>query len=373
MKVFIDFTQIPLRKAGVGVYAEALVKNYLTFTEHTFFVLCYSDENCFDELQSNSNITPIKIKLRRNLLLRLFIEQLLIPFLVIKFRCNVIHSLHYSFPLLPIPGCKKVVTIHDMTFFLYPELHENLKRFYFSTFIKFSSFIPCSLIFVSKSTYNDYLTIIKSTFNPVYVIHHGIKDIITKTHSEEISLGILKNFNIEYEYILYIGTIEPRKNILTLIKSFNQVSKSNPNIKLLLCGKKGWYYDSIFNEIDRLKLSSKVNYLGYISDLEKTILLKNALLFVYPSVYEGFGLPVLESMACGTPTITSNISSLSEISQYGAFLLNDPSCPDELSRSIFLFLSSKKLRSEYSKLGIERSRDFSWFKCSTETLKVYAK
>jgi len=164
--------------------------------------------------------------------------------------------------------------------------------------------------------------------------------------------------------------LEKRKNIPTLIKAFYESKRRRTNHKLVIVGKKGWKYDDIFETIDALNLKNEVIFTGYVPKEDLVKFYNTADLFVYPSVYEGFGLPPLEAMACGCPVITSNISSLPEVVGNAGITVN-PYDVEELVEAMYRVLNDEDLRKELSKKGLERSKLFSWRKTAEETWKVY--
>ncbi|MCK4525681.1 MAG: glycosyltransferase family 4 protein, partial [Candidatus Andersenbacteria bacterium] len=178
-------------------------------------------------------------------------------------------------------------------------------------------------------------------------------------------LEIRKKYNLPKKYILYLGTLEPRKNIIGLIKAFEIL---NTKYKLVIAGSKGWLYEDIFKIVKNSPAKDNIIFTGFIDDKDKAALYGLADLFVYPSFYEGFGFPPLEAMAAGTPVITSNFSSLPEAVGDAAITVN-PYNIDELTKAIEMVLFDEKLRDILIERGYKKVKNFSWEKCAKETLE----
>jgi len=178
-----------------------------------------------------------------------------------------------------------------------------------------------------------------------------------------------EKYGISGKYLLYLGTLQPRKNISRLLNAFKQVSELFPSVKLVLAGGKGWLFSQIQQEIDRLQLHEQVFLPGFIPENDKAALLSGAEAFLFPSLYEGFGLPVLEAMACGTPVLASNTSSLPEVAG-DAGLLVDPLNIDAIAAGISTLLTDTARRQSLVEKGYQRASDFSWEKTGAELWKI---
>lgn len=371
MNVLIDYSQIPIQKVGVGVYAYNLIKQVSVLDNtNKYFVLIQDDDDTL-ELFSNEFIHLIKVnhKIFRHFFLRFLLEQLYIPYLVIRKKISKVHSLHYSFPLLRF-NAKRVVTIHDLTFFLMPEVHLRFKRLYFRTFIKLARFLDCEIICVSHSTKRDLIKITKVSSERCTIIPLGKSDIFHNRYSINEIRITKKKYKIEENYFLFIGTIEPRKNIITLIKAFYEFNKLFTNYSLVIVGKKGWYYEEIFKLIDQLCIREKIIFTGFVFEEEKPLLLNGSQAFIYPSLYEGFGIPILEAMACGTPVITANLSSMPEVAGDAGILIN-PENSNELFKAMVQVIGNPSVAENMKNAGLIQSDKFSWEKTAKQTITLY--
>ncbi|WP_051978618.1 glycosyltransferase family 4 protein [Edaphobacter aggregans] len=372
MNVLINATVIARKRAGVGVYAENLIRELVSAKRDAhLFILALSDDEDLD-YSDHSNVTMIwaPAKIFRILPLRfVLLEQLILPFLLWKHKIDVVHSLHYSFPLIRFTS-KTVVTIHDMTFFSMPEVHVPLKTFIFRRFIKASARWVDSLIFVSRSAEHDYRERFGQPRGSTSVIHHGKSDLFVPSTDPTLIADLLSRYSLPASFILFVGTIEPRKNLLRLVNAFATIAASNSNTSLVVAGMKGWLYDEIFENVRRLNLESRVLFTGFVAERDKPTLLAAAAVFAYPSLYEGFGIPVLEALACGTPTVTSNTSSLPEVAGTAALMV-DPHNTKEIAAALDRLLNDQTLRAALREASLHQAAKFTWPKAAQQTLDVY--
>ncbi|RPJ80298.1 MAG: glycosyltransferase family 1 protein, partial [Deltaproteobacteria bacterium] len=325
MKILIDFSQIPIKKTGVGTYAVNLIQKISEADKNRgdlFFILLQDDEHVFDHFPDNRfTFIPVKSKIFRRLLLRFFLEQLFIPWLIRQHRIDCVHSLHYSFPLFTF-AAKKIVTIHDMTFFLFPEYHLAIKKYYFRFWIQLAAVFAHRIITDSRSTRADFYAFTgKRRHNVTVVPLASSLPEIPNSHQDDFR-RIQKKYNLHNDYFLFIGTIEPRKNIIRLIHAFEKLSLEVPVYTLVIIGQKGWDYEKVEDLARKSGAKDRIVFTGFVEEVEKLLLLKYAKLFLYPSIYEGFGLPVLEALNFGIPTVTSNVSSMPEIAGDAALKVN---------------------------------------------------
>ncbi|RTY83465.1 glycosyltransferase family 1 protein [Flavobacterium sp. LS1P28] len=375
MKILIDFTQIPIKKVGVGIYAMSLLREISKIKcDNTYFIVVLNDDTEVLELL-NSNSEKFKIlyvnKIFRKLILRFLVEQFYLPILILKNKIDVIHSLHYSFPLIPIK-VKKIVTLHDMTFFLYPEFHKKFYVIFFRTIIRASIKGCYRIICVSQSTKEDVIRIFnlqENIKNKLVVIPLGTN--FSLNTYNKIETNILTTYNLfAKKYLLFIGTIEPRKNIKSIIEAYSNLPEIC--LDLVIVGKKGWHYDDVFEKVKELKLEHRIKFTDFVTENEKKQLIFNSYLFIYPSFYEGFGIPLLEAMSFGIPCITSDISSMPEVAGNAAILIN-PNNVEEISNAIFLLINNNNnIYQSFVKKSLLQAEKFTWEKMASNTMKIYS-
>lgn len=369
MNILIDFSQIPVQKMGVGVYGYNLIQNLAPEPNMRFYILVQDDDYSLDKFESDTiKLIKVDSKKFRKLHFRLILEQLYIPYLAYKYSVDVIHSLHYSFPIMA--SARKIVTICDMIFYKYPELHLKSKVIYFRFFIWLTTKFADKVVCISKSTQMDYLNHFRTSPEFTTVIELG-KDSSYRPDIDRSEVKrVLDKYQITGDYILFIGTIEPRKNISNLILAYAKLIAEGFCYRLVIVGKKGWHYDGVFNLVNNLELTDKVIFTGFVDESEKPCFLVGATVFVYPSVYEGFGIPILEALACGTPTVTSNISSMPEVAGDAAVLIK-PESSEEIYSAIKNILMSPPLQCELKVRSLRQASNFSWKKTAKMTIEVY--
>jgi len=308
---------------------------------------------------------------------RILWEQVVQPFALRKEGVDLLHALAFVTPLLS--PCPSVVTIYDLSFLLYPESFERSKCFYLSLFTRLSARRARRIIAISQSTKRDVVRLLGVSPEKVEVVYCGIDEAFhplaplpPQSWGERGAVAAFRSKRgLPERFILFVGTIEPRKNVARLIEAFASLRTCElANLKLVIGGAKGWFYEDIFARVEELGLDSEVMFPGYIPVSELPLWYNAAELFVYPSLYEGFGLPPLEAMACGTPVVVANTSSLPEVvGQAG--LTVDPLDVEGLAEAMRRALSDAGLRQEMRERGLQRARDFSWTKTAQETVQVY--
>lgn len=278
---------------------------------------------------------------------------------------------HYAPRFSPVPT---VVTIHDLAYKLFPKEFLKGDLYKLNRWTEYSIRKASKVICVSKHTKKDLVRLYPSVETKTDVVYNGFRSQKIKNKNLEISpdssesrIPIVNRENTN-PYILFVGTIQPRKNVVSLISAFEIFSQSHPEYELKIVGKQGWLFNETMNKIESSTVANKIAYLGFVEDLALSDLYKNAYATVLPSYYEGFGLPVLEAMSHGSPVIASNNSSLPEITGSAA-LLCDPNDPQSIVTSLER-LQDKKLRTDLIKESQKQVKLFSWEKCGAETLAV---
>ncbi len=265
---------------------------------------------------------------------------------------------------------KMVVTVHDIIPCI-PEFSPQLTERSQNTFNNSVKYVKNQediiLIADSESTKSDLVSYIGVNEERIFVVPLSYDDTI---HYHEEDSSLLEKMNIGAPYILYLGTLDYRKGIVNLLDAFDILKEKYKDIKLVLAGTLNAAVTPVIDRLKSCKYKEDIILPGFVDDYQKRVLLSHAMMFVFPSEYEGFGLPVLEAMACGSPVITTNVSSLPEVGG-DAVLYVTPQCPEELASKMETFINSDSLRQEYIQKGYEQSRKFSWDKTAAMTEKVY--
>lgn len=295
------------------------------------------------------------------LLFPFFWTQLRLAAEILRAEIDVLFIPVHILPL--IHPAKSVVTIHGLEYEFYPKMYPFLHRQYLRWSTKYALKNATKIIAVSQSTKNDLVNLYGGNPEKISVIHHGVNQV----SGIKYQVSGIKNDNS----ILYIGRLELKKNILGIIEAYNKLRVGNSRLKnkLVLAGSTGFGFAQIKQAIGQSPFKKDIILRGYVSEKEKGELLQNAAIFLYPSFYEGFGMPILEAQEYGVPVITSNVSSMPEIAGKGAVLV-DPKNTGETAQAMRRVLTDENLRNNLIKSGLENVKRFSWEKCARETLKV---
>jgi glycosyltransferase involved in cell wall biosynthesis len=303
-----------------------------------------------------------------NPLRRILWEQVQQPGLLRQEGVDLIHAPVYVGPWCS--PCPVVVTIHDLSHFLFPQLFKPAKRAYLQFMTRYTARRAAAVICDSQSTRRDVLDLLHIEENRVYSVLIGVDNTMRPLEPEAIA-RFKHERHLPEKYLLSVSTLEPRKNIRALIEAYALLCEQivEPP-QLVIGGGKGWYFEDIERQVQRLGLAGRVTFPGYIPQQELPLWYNGAELFIYPSLYEGFGMPPLEAMACGIPVITSDRSSLPEVVGEAGIML-DTSQPALLAQEILGLLRNEPRRLELAEAGIKRASMFSWRKTAEQTAAIY--
>lgn len=372
MKVSIELQPCLKNKSGIGVYTYELTKRLENFKDIKF------QGNIFNFFNRNNIEQDIPdLTLTKNIcsLFPYSIYRRIWRFMPIKYNVLFRNDADiYQFFNFIVPtniSGKVITTIHDLTYILHPETmdkknRERLKKDMVNT-VKRADYI----LTISENSKSDIIKYLNIPDYKITVIYPGVDDIYKQVLDEKHIEKIKRKYNIIGRYLLYLGTLEPRKNIETIIKSYNDfIKSSDEDIKLVLAGKKGWLYDSIFNLVSEYGLENDVIFTDYVDDSDKPALYQGAEIFLFPSLYEGFGIPVAEAMASRTPVITSNSSSLPEVAGDSA-IMTEPLDYIKISESIKKILTDSNIRQNMIENGIRQVERFNWDDSAEKLRKIY--
>lgn len=299
---------------------------------------------------------------------RILWEQFLQPIALRQEGVDLHHGLAFVAPVA-IP-CPFIITAYDLSFKRYPEAFKPLNRIYLSIFTKQSARRAEAVITISESTRQDMIHFFTLPPHKVHTVHCGVDDSFQILPQAQVE-AFKARHGLPEAFVLFVGTLEPRKNVAGLIEAYAIWRKRDKGApKLFIGGGKGWYYQEVFKLVEKFNLTSEVVFPGYLPQGDLRLWYNAATMFVYPSRFEGFGLPVLEAMACGTPVITSNVSSLPEVAGDAAWLV-DPTDIDALSEAMYRVFNNPDLRQTMRQKGLIQKARFSWQKTVTETTQVY--
>lgn len=356
MKILIDLTSLADNFSGIERYALNISLNLIKNKEHNF-ILCFKEKihPVFQEFEGSGNIDFVVLKRCNKLLFNLF----RLPKALKKFKVD--YYLFLAFPA-PLFFNKKntLVTIHDLCCWDCPETMTFKSRIYFQRTLKHSLKIAKKIITVSAFSKNRIVE--RFNYNPdkILVCYDGISDDFTTYNPIDRIEEVDKKYNLPSKYILSLSTLEPRKNIKLLLKAYQSLVEENNEIcDLVLAGRLGWKMEDLLNDVDKITLE-KIHFTGFIEDEHLPYVYSNSEVFVFPSKYEGFGLPPLEAMACGTLVVSSNSASLPEVLGNGAIYFENDNCLSLIEQLKNALSITQEEKSRLQLISNEQSKKFSW-------------
>jgi glycosyltransferase involved in cell wall biosynthesis len=268
--------------------------------------------------------------------------------------------------------CPSVVTIHDMTLWLFPEYHYRRRLLAMRPFVPLAARRAAAIIAVSEATKADVVRILGVEASKVHVVHEAPSRHFRPLRSEAQLQTVRRRYGLPHRFVLYVGTIEPRKNLVRLVEAYARLRASRDIAHgLVFVGRRGWKDEAVFAAVERLELDADVRFLGYVPAGDLVALYNLADVVAFPSLYEGFGLPVLEAMACGTPVVTSPNGSLREVAGCAAEFV-DPCDVDSIAEGLWRVLRDTAHQEELGACGLARAACFSWDRAARQTRQIYA-
>ncbi len=299
---------------------------------------------------------------------RILWEQLAQPILLRKIGAELYHGLGFTLPIL---GTRKsVVTVYDLSFLHFPDAFKPWKQFYLSLFVRMSARKADRVIAISEHTRRDVIRLWKVPGDRVSVAYGGVSPDFRPLPPEDVS-RFKEKHGIPEKFFLYLGTLEPRKNLPRLVEAYARAYGQDRSLPpLVIAGARGWYYDEIFARVQALALEDRVFFPGFIPEEDLVLWYNAAEVFVYPSLYEGFGLPVLEAMACGKPVISSNAASLPEVVGEAGVMV-PPEDVHALGQAMLSLWRDLDWRRSLASKAAKRARCFSWEETARATVAAY--
>lgn len=364
MRIGIDMSPIVNEAAGIGQYVINVFKNIMEIdTENEYYLFTYDKIRFPYELTERWHIVYYGGKKKRA---RNFFTEL--PFLLRKYKIDRFVGTRHYLPPFNHRRIHYVAIVHDLIPLIMPELFTTRHLNVFKLCTKICQHQADTMIAVSEATKKDIIKYLHFPEEKIHVVYEGANPIYNTERDEAAIAATMNKFHIDSDYILCLSTVEPRKNMLRTIQAFEKcIIEQKKSYKLVIVGGKGWNNGEIYDYVQEKHLEEYVIFTGYVENEEVKHIYANASLFIYASLYEGFGLPVLEAMQSGIPVITSNLSSMPEVAGDACELI-DPYNIAELEHAIVRIMESEDLRKSMSERGIEQAKNFSWRKCAEQTL-----
>jgi len=360
MRIGIDARLVTF--SGIGTYSRSLLQSFAALDKENEYVLfCYQKDAYLMPKQANFSLVFVK-----DPVFSLFAPKDLTK-KIKQANLSLYHALHYVTP--GEINCPLVVTIHDLIPLVCPPtLPSFLKRYFYKMANIKAVTVAKAVIAVSEATKKDVVSVLKVPPDKVYVIYEAVAPEFVA--AEKSKKNVLAKYDLNFPYLLNVGNAKPHKNWVSLIKAFALFVKAKPDYKLVLVGpsdKRFWQPKKL---VSQLGLKNSVFFIDYVPSLDLPQLYKGAAAFIFPSLYEGFGLPPLEAMASSVPVVASNRSAVKEVLDEAALLV-DPINIEELADAMKAVITNETLKNSLIEKGKQRLTKFSWQKTAQETLKVY--
>jgi glycosyltransferase involved in cell wall biosynthesis len=352
-------------QGGPRTYLQGLLRALLEIDRENRYLIFYNDPVHLGSFpKAREMVLPGK-----NAISRLFREHILLPLACRREKVDLLHCPKSAIPFRA--PCPVVVTLHDLIPVMHPELETFAARCYWKMHIPAAARRSDFIITISEHALQEIRNSYDVPADRIRVVMQSFDPAMLDRPDPEKAKAVRNKYGLGDGYILYVGTIQPRKNLETLIKAFALLKRNDiTGRKLVIVGRKGWMFDSLFSRISELGLENDVLFTGFIPDEELPDLFDGAAVFAYLSLFEGFGRPPLEAMACGVPVVTSNTTAIPEVVG-NAGIAVDPRDPVRIAEALRQVLETPVLAEELRKKGIERARIFSWEKTARETMEIY--
>jgi glycosyltransferase involved in cell wall biosynthesis len=369
--VGIDYTPAYEQGGGIGRYVRELVTALSKLdldTSYRLFVSGYTDS---DLLLFPSNFSYKPTQLTPKWLARIWHRaNIPLPVEVFVGSVNLFHATDFVLPPTLL-GVKTLLTVHDLSFVRVPDSASPTLKTYLDYVVPRSISRSMHVVADSQATKDDIVDLYGVDPNKVTVLLSGVDSRFFNRIDSPFLMTTRSKYNLgSVPYIFSVGTVQPRKNYERLIRSLAKLRQSNIDMHLVIAGGKGWLDSPIYQTITETRMDKYVHFIGFADDADLPALYQNATCVAFPSLYEGFGLPILEAMASGIPVLTSNISSLPEVAGDAAIMV-DPYNLDEITDGLLRLITDTNLRNELTQKGLLRAKQFTWEKSATQLLSIY--
>lgn len=371
MRIAIDLSPALHQKAGLGRYARTLAEHLVALDCGNEYVAFAYGRNARDRLPRSLqalsfaniplDVRPWRMGVWLGHALGLSLDRVL-P------RVDIFHATEHLLP--PLKNARTVFTLHDLIFQFFPEFHLPLNRWFLQNAMPHFLRRADAIIAVSECTKRDAVQLYGVPPEKIAVIHEGVDPALRPVTDPNLIAAARARYAQHQPFLLFLGTIEPRKNIPALVDALQILRARGFPHRLLIAGRRGWLYQGVFEHVRQVGMEGEVDFLDYVPDEDLPALFAACEAFVFPSLYEGFGLPPLEAMACGAPVVCSNTSSLPEVVGEAALCVN-PRDAGEMAAAVERVIHDARLRDELRAKGLVQAARFSWERAARDTLQVY--
>lgn len=373
MRIGIDYAAAVNQVAGIGRYTRCLVSALAEVDRDNEYVLFYGRRREQPKLplaetpNFRGKMLPLSDWALTVLWHRLGVP---VPLDVLTGRLHLLHSPDFVLP--PLWRGAAVLTVHDLSFILFPECADSRLRAYLTKAVPLSVARADLVLVDSENTKNDVICLLDAAPERVEVLYLGVEDHFRPVADEARRAAVRAKYGLEGPFLLTVGLIEPRKNLTRLLEAYRdlRMRRRGWECRLVIAGPKGWLYEEVFRKVGELKLQDSITFLGFVAEEDLPVLYSLADLFVYPSLYEGFGLPPLEAMACGVPVVCSNAAALPEVVGDAAVTF-PPTDTQALSAAVEEVLDREALRRTLVERGLKRAGQFSWRAAAQRLVELY--
>jgi glycosyltransferase involved in cell wall biosynthesis len=370
--MLIGLDAIPLTepRAGVGHYTFELAHALARASARDEFELVYPSS--YEPIDLDEESLPPNLKASRVRVGALGRRWWAVglPRHLRRTRVELFHGTNYEVPLWG--GAARVVTVHDLSLFLHPETHEERRVRRARRRLPLMARAADALITPTESVRREVCEHLKVEPSKVFAVSEAARECFAPMKFEETE-EVRRRLGVGPDFLLAVGTIEPRKNLRVALRAFEEVLRARPEgeLQLVVAGGRGWKAEPLLEELERSRARGRVLLTGYVSDEELRALYSSCRAFLYLSLYEGFGLPPLEAMSCGAPVVAGRTSAIAEVTN-GAARLVSPNSSEEAAAALLELLEVEGARHALVEAGLRRASDFSWQRAARETLEVYA-
>lgn len=361
MRIALDCRTVTAPKTGDRTYALNLARALAEVDKVNEYLLYTAEPTPLTQFEP-STISSVVLPSR----LRSTWTPIAFPRDLARRKADVAH-VQYIIPVWS--PCPIITTIHDVSFKRFPALFPPKHRILLNLLIPWSARRSAAVITGSEATRQDLIELYGIPPEKITVTPYAADDSFQPIDRAYAQQEVQRRLNVPTPFILSVGVLQPRKNLSRLVRAYNRIAKSLPH-RLVLVGKQGWANEELSRAVAEAPSGKEPHFTGYVADEDLPLLYAAADVFAYPSLYEGFGLPPLEAMSCGTPVITSNVSSLPEVVGKAAMMV-DPYVETSIADALQILLSDTALQSRLSRAGIDQAKQFSWARTARETIGVY--